>query len=139
WRVLDRLKDDASTRHIPVQIITTDEETQRGLRMGAMGALTKPVKTKEALEEIFKRMETNITPRTRRLMVAQADESARQNTVHLLMGDDVEIVQTSSGEQVIAALKEGGFDAAVIALDLPEMKGFDLIDEINAIPEARDL
>jgi CheY-like chemotaxis protein/two-component sensor histidine kinase len=47
WRVLNRLKDDPATRHIPVQIITTDEETQRGLRMGAMGALTKPIKSKE--------------------------------------------------------------------------------------------
>ena len=45
WRVLDRLKDDLATRHIPVQLITTEEERERGLRMGAMGALTKPVKT----------------------------------------------------------------------------------------------
>src|SRR5262249_40515216 len=45
WRVLNRLKDDINTRHIPVQIITTEEERSRGLRMGAMGVLTKPIKT----------------------------------------------------------------------------------------------
>jgi len=139
WRVLDRLKDDATTRHIPVQIITTDEETQRGLRMGAMGALTKPIRTKEALEEVFKQIEANVMPRIKRLMVAQGDETARQETIELLRGDDVQITAVSSGAEAIAALKEGGFDAAVIALDLPEMKGFDLIDDINATPEAHEL
>ncbi|HYO10133.1 MAG TPA: response regulator, partial [Tepidisphaeraceae bacterium] len=140
WRVLDRLKDDAATRHIPVQIITTDEETQRGIRMGAVGAITKPVKTKEALEEIFARVETAcLAPRTRRLIVAEAGEPARSEIVELLRGDDVEIVQVGSGPDLVARLKESKADAAVIALDLPEMKGFDLIDEINALPEAANV
>ena len=53
WRVLDRLKDDVATRHIPVQLITTEEERERGLRMGAMGALAKPLKTRETLDQAF--------------------------------------------------------------------------------------
>src|SRR6185295_18093199 len=65
WRVLDRLKDDAITRHIPVQIITTEEERERGLRMGAIGALTKPIKTKETLDETFNRVKAFIQPHTR--------------------------------------------------------------------------
>src|SRR5204863_945160 len=62
WRVLDRLKDDPATRHIPVQIITTDEERERGLRMGAVGALTKPVKTKDTLEETFAKIKAATEP-----------------------------------------------------------------------------
>jgi signal transduction histidine kinase/HAMP domain-containing protein/DNA-binding response OmpR family regulator len=139
WRVLNRLKDDPATRHIPVQIITTDEETQRGLRMGAMGALTKPVKTKETLDEVFNRLEAFNSPRTRRMLVADADEPIRRSIIELVSGDDVEIVPVSTGAEVLAALKQGSFDAAVIGLDLPEMKGFDLIDEINGVSEAANV
>src|SRR5207237_6855918 len=53
WRILGRLKDDEATRHIPVQVITTDEEAERALRLGAMGVLVKPVKTKEQLDATF--------------------------------------------------------------------------------------
>ena len=66
--MLDRLKDDSVTRHIPVQIITTDDERERGLRMGAMGALTKPVKTKEALDDTFARIRAFTEPRTRKVI-----------------------------------------------------------------------
>ena len=57
WRVLARLKDDSESRHIPVHIITTEEERLRGLRMGAIGALTKPLKSKELLQEVFARID----------------------------------------------------------------------------------
>src|SRR6185436_3030803 len=111
WRVLDRLKDDATTRHIPVQIITTDEETQRGRRLGAIGALTKPIKSKETLDETF----------------------------NLIGGDDVEIVQVESGKELLEQIPQGQFDAAIIGIHLPEMKSFELLDEIHAVPEAGQL
>ena len=63
WRVLDRLKDDLATRHVPVQLITTEEERERGLRIGAIGALTKPMRTKETLDEAFARIKAFIEPR----------------------------------------------------------------------------
>src|SRR5437588_4783490 len=92
WRVLDRLKDDSTTRHIPVQIITTDEERERGLRMGAVGALIKPVKTKEALDDTFARIRTFVDRRTRRVLVVQADDARRAATAELIRGEDVEVI-----------------------------------------------
>src|SRR5439155_1888901 len=136
------LKDDPATRHIPVQIITTDEETQRGLRMGAMGALTKPIKSKETLDEMFGRLEAFIHPRKRRLLVATHEEATRGQIAELIAGEDVEIVAAGSGKDALEMIGSpseggGGFDAAVVGLDLPEMKGFDLVDEIFALPAAR--
>jgi signal transduction histidine kinase/HAMP domain-containing protein/CheY-like chemotaxis protein len=139
WRVLDRLKDDATTRHIPVQIITTDEETQRGLRMGAMGGLTKPIKSKETLDEMFGRLASFINPRQRKMLVATQDEAVRNELVDLVAGEDVEIHTAASGKEVLERLPEGAYDAAVVGLDLPEMKGFDLVDEIYAVPAAKEL
>src|SRR4029079_5270437 len=77
WRVLDRLKEDMSTRHIAVHVITTEEERERGLRMGAMGSLTKPVRTKETLDETFVRIKAFIEPRVRRILIVEGNETER--------------------------------------------------------------
>src|SRR5262249_54177441 len=50
WRVLDRLKNDVQTRHIPVCVISTEEDSQRGMQLGAMGVVAKPIRTKDTLE-----------------------------------------------------------------------------------------
>jgi DNA-binding response OmpR family regulator len=71
WRVLDRLKDDVTTRHIPVQIVTTEEDRERGLRMGAMGVLTKPVRTREVLDGIFTRVKRFIEPREQHVLLSK--------------------------------------------------------------------
>src|ERR671920_1538431 len=67
WRVLDRLKDDPATRHIPVHLVTTEEDRERGLRMGAMGVLTKPLRTRESLDQTFARIKEFIEPHDRRV------------------------------------------------------------------------
>src|SRR5262249_20329765 len=115
------------------------EETQRGLRMGAIGTLTKPIKSKETLDAMFTRVEGAIVKRTRKLLLAVNDEEARRSLGELLAGDDVAIEPVQSGAEVLPKLSEGGFDAAVIGLDLPEMKGFELVDEIHSLPAAADL
>src|SRR5204862_5754133 len=84
WRVRHRLKDDAETRHIPVQIITTDEDDSRGLRMGAMGVLTKPVKTREPLDETLNRLKQCIEPRVANVVLLEPDEANRQAITDLI-------------------------------------------------------
>jgi HAMP domain-containing protein/signal transduction histidine kinase/CheY-like chemotaxis protein len=131
WRILNRLKDDLATRHIPVQIITTDEEYDRGLRMGAMGGLTKPIKTKEALDEVFGRIKKQLEPRTKRILLIHREGEERQAIVDLIAGDDCWIVESSTAEDGLAKAKESQFDLIISAFDLPDKKGFDLIDEIK--------
>ncbi|MDB5318697.1 MAG: diguanylate cyclase, partial [Phycisphaerales bacterium] len=131
WRILTRLKDDDATRHIPIQVITTDEEAERALRLGAMGVLTKPIKTKEALDETFRRINAHLSPRTRSLIVVEGDQAKRSEMVNLVCGGDVECVQVDSADAVLAALSERSFDVVITSLDAPGRKAFDLIDEIR--------
>jgi hypothetical protein len=133
------MKDDPETRHIPVQIITTEEESDRGLRMGAMGALAKPVRTKQSLDETFARLRTFLEPRTKRLLVVEADEAQRNAIVDLTAADGLEIQVAGTAADTIAALRAGPFDAAVVGVDLPDMKGFDLVDEIHENLGLREL
>jgi HAMP domain-containing protein/signal transduction histidine kinase/DNA-binding response OmpR family regulator len=139
WRILHRLKDDPATRHIPVQIITTEEESDRGLRMGAMGALTKPVKTKQALDETFDRLMAFLQPRVKTLLIVEADNERREAIVDLVAAADLTVQAVATAADAVAALRAAPVDAAVIAIDLPDMKGFDLVDEVRENLNMRDL
>jgi CheY-like chemotaxis protein len=139
WRILSRLKDDEATRHIPVQVITTDEEAERALRLGAIGVLTKPIKTQETLDETFRGIDAYLARRTRGLLVVEADPARRQVLVDAVGGDDVDSVQVESGEAALAALADRTFDVIVIGIDCPDRKGLDLIDEIRERPDMREV
>jgi signal transduction histidine kinase/CheY-like chemotaxis protein/HAMP domain-containing protein len=131
WHVLNRLKDDSTTRHIPVQIITTEEEYLRGLRMGAIGGLTKPIKTKEVLDETFSRIQQSIGKTTRRVLVVHSDDKERARIAEAIAGPDVELITHAGGKELIPLLHGQQFDVVVFDMDLHEPRAFDLVDEVK--------
>ena len=95
WTVLNNLKLDPKTRHIPVQIISLEEERQHGLSHGAFSYMVKPVTT-EGLESCFDRIKTFITPHIKRLLVVEDNEIESRSIIELLCHDDIEIVTASA-------------------------------------------
>ena len=138
WRVLDRLKDDLATRHIPVHVITTDEERERGLRMGAIGVLTKPIRNKESLDDAFGRIQQSIQRRTQRMLLAVASEQDRSRLTDLIAGEDVEIVPVGDAAAMQRELMSSHFDMMVLGWDQPDAKSLDLIDELREQPSYAD-
>ncbi|HUB25921.1 MAG TPA: response regulator, partial [Tepidisphaeraceae bacterium] len=138
WRVLDRLKDELATRHVPVQVITTDEERSRGLRMGAVGVLTKPIRNKESLDHAFEKLSKGPRNGPGRLLLAVSDEQDRARLIELLGAPDVEIVPVSDGAAVINELSMGVFDLLVLGWNQPDVKPLDLIDDLREIPSLAD-
>jgi len=139
WRVLARLKDDTETRHIPVHIITTEEERLRGLRMGAIGALTKPLKSKELLQEVFARIDAIVKPHTRNLLVMTKDESRRNTLIDMVRDESIQIESVGAGAAAMAKLRDNHFDAVVIELDGADPSDFDFIEEIKKDPHLEDI
>jgi HAMP domain-containing protein/signal transduction histidine kinase/CheY-like chemotaxis protein len=133
WRVLDRLKDDVATRHVPVQIITTEEERERGLRMGAMGALTKPLKTREALDTVFERIRTYTEPRVRRVLLVQPDDQLRAATVDLVSADDVQVTAVATATEALAEWGNGACELVITSVDLPGRRAFELVDTLRDV------
>jgi len=133
WTVLNNLKLDPRTRHIPVQIISLEEERQHGLSHGAFSYLVKPVTT-EGLEACFDRMRAFITPHVKRLLVVEDNEVESLSIRELLAHDDIEIVSVGTGEAALHALREEMFDCCVLDLRLPDVSGFTLLDHIKADP-----
>ncbi|EDY20755.1 GAF sensor hybrid histidine kinase [Chthoniobacter flavus Ellin428] len=138
WTVLNNLKLDPNTRHIPVQIISLDEERQHGLSHGAFSYMVKPATT-EDLDVAFERIKTFAAPRKKRLLVVEDNDLERQSIVELLGHDDIEITTVGTGSEALQELLDKPFDCGVLDLRLPDMSGFELLDRIQAESNLRDV
>jgi CheY-like chemotaxis protein len=138
WTVLNNLKLDATTRHIPVQMLSIEEERQHGLAHGAFSYVVKPATT-EDLEHAFDRIKTYVTLHTKRLLVVEDNEIERESIVDLLAHDDVEVSAASSGSEALRMLSETSFDCCVVDLRLPDMSGFELLGAMQLTPSLKDL
>jgi CheY-like chemotaxis protein len=138
WTVLSHLKQDATTRHIPVQIVTLDEDRQHGLARGAFAFLTKPT-TPEGLTSALSRLKAYSAPRTKRLLVVEDNAIEQQSISELLGHDDVEIETAASGGEALEALRERPFDCAVVDLRLPDMSGLEVLETLRDEGSLADL
>jgi len=127
WNVLSQLKQNALTRHIPVQIITLDEDRQHGLARGAFSFVTKPA-TREGVSDAMAKIKDFSQTRRRRLLVVE-DNSAEQLSIQELLGhDDIEIVNADTGQQALEILRRQTCDCVVLDLRLPDMSGFEVLE-----------
>ena len=131
WNVLSQLKQNPLTRHIPVQMVTLDEDRQHGLARGAFSFVTKPT-TREGIAEALSRIKEFVQPRRRRLLVVE-DNQAEQMSIRELLGhDDIEIVNAGSGGEALALLRQCACDCVVLDLRLPDMSGFEVLERMRA-------
>jgi HAMP domain-containing protein/CheY-like chemotaxis protein/signal transduction histidine kinase len=137
WTVLSELKRDPSTRHIPVQVLTVEEERQYGLERGAFSFMNKPLTT-DGLEEAFERIKQFVKPRVRKLLVVEDDPAEQLSICELLRAGDIQITTAGSGRQALALMREHGFDCVVLDLKLPDISGFELLEEVQQDPQLRD-
>jgi CheY-like chemotaxis protein/signal transduction histidine kinase/HAMP domain-containing protein len=130
WSVLNQLKQDPALRHIPVQIVTLDDNRQHGLSRGAFAFVSKPTTT-EGIESALSRIKDYARPRTRRLLVIEDDEREQESIAALLGNSDVEIDSAGTGASALASLRERSYDCAVLDLRLPDMSGFEVLERIR--------
>ncbi|KQV61751.1 HAMP domain-containing protein [Duganella sp. Root336D2] len=138
FTVLERLKRDPSTRHIPVHVMSSLRERERALRSGAISYLNKPV-SKEDLNEEFMRIQRFLIGGKRNLLVVDDEENQRDAIVKLIGDSDVDITAVGTGQDALAALHASHFDCMVLDLTLPDISGFDLLDLIGKDQRLRDL
>jgi CheY-like chemotaxis protein/HAMP domain-containing protein len=136
WVVLDRLKHDVSTRHIPVHLISAMDESHRGLDCGAIAYLQKPAE-KEAVEEALGRIQTFLERRVKHLLLVEDDEVQRKSIIELIGEEDVKTTAVDSGEAALEMLGSQPFDCIVVDLKLPKMSGFEFMRSIRDRAETR--
>jgi CheY-like chemotaxis protein/signal transduction histidine kinase len=138
WTVISQLKQNSLTRHIPVQIVTLDEDRQHGLARGAFSFITKP-STTTALAQALVRIKDFVKPRCKRLLIVE-DNPAEQLSISELLGhDDLAITTASTGSSALGLLRERRYDCVVLDLRLPDMSGFEVLEEIRADPSLSEV
>ena len=130
WALLDVIKRDSKTRHLPIQIVSVEDNRRRGYSMGAFNFLHKPVK-REALLEGFCKLKDFVESPERKVLVIEDDENERQSLVQLITGDsdiEVEAIAVGTAEEGLERLKSGdGFRCVVLDLRLPGMSGLEFM------------
>jgi CheY-like chemotaxis protein/signal transduction histidine kinase len=138
WSVLSQLKQNPLTRHIPVQIITLDEDRHHGLARGAFSFVSKPTTT-EGVKAALSRIKEYAAPRRKRLLVVE-DNPAEQMSISELLGyDDVEIETAGTGRGALDMLRRQPADCVVLDLRLPDMTGFEVLEELAADERLSDM
>ena len=130
WTVLSQLKHNPLTRHIPVQIITLDEDRQHALARGAFSFVNKPTTT-EGVSEALSQIKEYAKPRRKRLLIVEDNEAEQMSIRELLDHDDIEIITTETGAGALSTLRENPCDCVVLDLRLPDMSGFEVLDSIR--------
>jgi len=130
WTVLSQLKHNPLTRHIPVQIITLDEDRQHALARGAFSFVNKPTTT-EGVSAALAQIKEYAKPRRKRLLIVEDNAAEQLSIRELLDHDDIEIVATDTGAAALSVLRERPCDCVVLDLRLPDMSGFEVLDRIR--------
>ncbi|MDB5558708.1 MAG: hybrid sensor histidine kinase/response regulator, partial [Enterovirga sp.] len=130
WTVLSQLKQNPATRHIPVQIVTIDEDRKHGLARGAFSFMSKPT-TAEGLDNALARIKTFAQPRRRRLLVVEDNAAERLSVTELLGHGDIDIRTAETGGEALRLLRDEPADCVVLDLKLPDMSGFEVLERIR--------
>jgi len=128
--VLDQLKRNPRTRHIPVHIVSVADYRQEALELGAIGYALKPAK-REELIEVLKALEAKFSQNLRRVLVVEDDARQRESIRELLGNDDVQITAVASANEALLALQSTTFDCMVVDFNLPDFSGHDLLEKMS--------
>ncbi len=136
--VVDRLKENLATRHIPVHVISAGQRKYEALKKGALGFVRKPTNVAQ-LEEAFERIEGLLSRPVRRLLVAVGDEATRDEIERLIGGEDLEITAVASGGDALSEVHTSTFDCMLLVADLPDMGLVELLKRIRSHTGSPDL
>jgi CheY-like chemotaxis protein/CHASE3 domain sensor protein len=128
--VLDRLKRDPRTRHIPVHMISVSDYKREALELGAVGYALKPAKREELIEAL-RRLEAKFSQSMRQLLIVEDDARQRESIRQLLSNSEVKITAVASAAEALAQLKTTTFDCLVVDFNLPDLSGYDLLEKMS--------
>lgn len=128
--LLEQLKSDPATRHIPVHIVSVEDFSTTARHLGAVGYMLKPVK-RDALVEAFQALQQRLQQTLKRVLVVEDDPVQRESIVQLITDEDVEIESVASAEEALTHLSQHVYDCMVMDLSLPAMSGYELLAELS--------
>ena len=128
--ILDHLKHDLNTRHIPVHVMSARDARKSSLAAGALAFINKPV-TEESLDQSLLKIEKILFSDLKKLLIVEDNLVNRKAVVKLIEDKRIEITDVSDGQSALKLLKSETFDCIILDLDLPDMSGFELLHQLK--------
>jgi signal transduction histidine kinase/DNA-binding response OmpR family regulator len=128
WRILDRLKADLSTRHIPVCVVSTDDSRDRALNSGAIGFITKPVHSRDVIDDALASLKTYVVSAKKTLHLLMEDGPERDALVERLSADDIDVHATDDKAELCEYLRRETADCLVVQAGVGDLQPSDLIE-----------
>lgn len=138
WMVLDRLKAQAATRHIPVAVISGDEVRILARKKGAFTFIKKPL-TKPSLDRLVERMSEFVRRKERSILIVEDNKVTSDAVTKMLEGPSLTVIVAASAEEGLNALQKHPFDCIVLDLKLPGMSGLNFLEYIQTNPVLREI
>jgi len=129
WGVLSHLKKNPLTRHIPVQIVSLDEDRQQGLAKGAFSFMIKPASSSD-LDAALVRLQHCAESKQKRLLIVEDNPAEQLSIKSLLEHDDIEVATAATGSAALEKLSDEKWDCVVLDLKLPDMSGFEILEHV---------
>ena len=131
WQVLSILKEDIQTRHIPVHIVSSEDQSKDTLRIGAIGHASKPVSPAD-IQTVLEKLQAANALEPKKVLVVEDDDLMRRETLGLIGNGNVVVVEARSAFEALDAMREHTFALIVLDLGLPDMPGLELLEQIAA-------
>ncbi|WP_426340373.1 response regulator [Pseudoduganella sp. S-14] len=128
--VLQMLKDNPQTRHIPVHVVSGADSGEAAMHLGAIGFVRKPAERNQLLT-VFERLERRFTQKIKHLLLVEDDARQRDSMVRLIEDEDIAITAVASGAEALAQLRATIFDCMIMDLKLPDMQGSELLQHMS--------
>jgi signal transduction histidine kinase/CheY-like chemotaxis protein/HAMP domain-containing protein len=139
WRILDRLKADLSTRHIPVCVVSTDDSRDRALNSGAIGFIAKPVTSGELIDQAMEQLKTYISRPRRKVALLMPPGAERSAIIGRLKPEEVDVVAASESAEICKALREQQIDCLVVRNGSGDLQPADLVEILEQQAVTRQL
>lgn len=129
--VLDRLKENPLTRHIPVHVISANDFSQAALQMGAVGYLHKPA-GRDDIIDVIRKLEGKLAQGIKKVLIVEDNSVQLESMKKLIADEDVEVAAVRTGAEAIDLLQSTSFDCLILDLTLPDMSGYEILERMNA-------
>jgi CheY-like chemotaxis protein len=131
WRVLDRIKSDLATRHLPVFVISTEDERARARRQGAAGFVHKPIGTSEALNQVFVTISAFVERQKKTLLVLDRDAARREAMLAQIGEQDIEVQAADSAAAALEIIRAEPVDCVVVGKELTDLSPLDFVERLS--------
>ena len=134
WRVLERLKADLATRHIPVCVVSTDDARDRALNSGALGFIAKPLSSRDLVDQAMDRLRAFVTRPARQVLLMLPEGPVRKEVTARLTAAEIGVLFAESGKEALRMLDKGDVDCLVVDESFSDLDPQDVVELLEAEP-----